>query len=93
MVKKLVKRDEHVVFFFGKRRRLDGNGGFKIGRMRVLVVVREPNTRWFADLSGYDDAVTIAVGGARSRAAALKQLERRIASLQRALDTFCREPW
>ena len=90
---KIVKQDERVVFFFGKRRKLDGNGGFKIGRMRVLVVMREPDSRWYADLSGYDDAVTIAVGGARSRAAALKQLEIRIELLQRALDTFCREPW
>ena len=89
-----VKRDERVVRFFGKRRRLDDNGEFKAGRLRVLVL---PETArgflWHADLSGYNDAVTIAVGGARSRAAALKQLERRIELLQRALDTFCREAW
>ena len=89
MVRKLVKRDERVVRFFGKSRKLDHNGGFKVGRMRVLVVLREPDSRWYADLSGYNDAVTIAVGGARSRAAALKQLERRIEALQRTLDTFC----
>ena len=58
-----VKRDERVVRFFGKRRRLDDNGEFKAGRLRVLVL---PETArgvlWHADLSGYNDAVTIAAG-------------------------------
>ena len=93
MAKKLVKRDDRVVRFFGKWRKLGDRGEFKIGRMRVLVVMREPDSRWYADLSGYDDAVTIAVVGARSRAAALKQLERRIELLQRALDNLAGKSW
>lgn len=94
MTKKLVKSDERVVFFFGKRRKLDESGEFKAGRLRVLVL---PETArgilWHAELFGYDGGVSINVGGARSRAAALKQLERRIESLQRALDAFCRDAW
>lgn len=91
MVKKLVKSDERVVFFFGKRRKLDENGGFKIGRMYVHTYPQL--APWCAALVGYNEEVTVSVRNARSRAAALKQLERRIESLQRALDTFCREAW
>ncbi len=89
-----MKRDERVVRFFGKRRKLDDNGEFKIGRLRVIVLPETGlSTLWGAMLAGYNDDVTISIDGARSRAAALKQLERRIELLQRALDTFCREAW
>lgn len=94
MAKKLVKRDERVVFFFGKRRKLDESGEFKAGRLRVSVLPETVQGKfWGAELSGYDGEATISVGGARSRAAALKQLERRLETLQRALDTICRESW
>lgn len=94
MAKKLVNRDERVVFFFGKKRKLDNNDEFKIGRMHVSVVPETARSVfWCAELSGYNGKATISIGGARSRAAALKQLERRIELLQRALDTFCREAW
>ena len=96
MTKKLVKRDDSIVFFFEKKRKLNDEGAFKLGRMTVRTypeLVGRLEGRWYAELVGYNEDV--AVGGplARSRGAALKQLERRIESLQRALDTFCREPW
>ncbi len=96
MAKKLVKRDERVVFFFGKKRRLDDNDGFKIGRMTVRAyteLVGRPEGQWYAELIGYDDDVTVQGPLARSKAAALKKLERRLEALQRSLDTICRESW
>lgn len=95
MVKKLVKRDENVVFFFGKRRKFNEGDEFKLGRMLVRVAPESigADPTWYAELYGHEGAVRINVGHARSRAAALKQLERRLEGLQRALDTICRESW
>ena len=92
MAKKLVKRDERVVRFFGKWRKLDRNGAFKVGRMRVIVLLETGGSSfWGAMLIGYNDDATIEIGGARSRAAALKQLERRLEMLRRTLNTICED--
>ena len=93
MAKKPVKRDyERVVFFFEKKRKLDDNGEFKVGRMRVRVKPQGRSAKgYYAMLSGYDGGVLITVLGARSRAAALKQLERRLEMLRRTLNTICED--
>lgn len=89
MAKKLVKRDENVVFFFGKRRKFNDNDGFKVGRMRVRVMPEMVQGMWCAELVGYNDERIINVRGARSGVAAVKKLERRVEALHRALSVIC----
>lgn len=79
-----VKEEPDVVFFFGKKRKLNAQGELKVGRLTVSVVpelVGRPKRLWYATLSGYKGEVTIEGPLARSPASATKKLERRIDSL------------
>ena len=89
MAKKLVKRNENVVRFFGKWRKLDNRGELKIGRMYVRIAPEMVQDMWCAELVGYDDERIINVRGARSGVAAVKKLERRVEALHRALSKIC----
>ena len=91
IVRKLVKRDERVVFFFGKRRKLNDSDEFKVGRMIVHVfpeLLGQRDGRWYAELIAYNDDVVISGALARSRASAVKKLERRIDSLHLAFNNL-----
>ena len=75
--------DEREVFFFGKRRKLNDEGEFKVGRMTVTVFTElvGGGGSWYATLSAYKGEVTIEGPLGRSPASATKKLERRIDSL------------
>lgn len=77
--------NEREVFFFGKKRKLNDEGEFKVGRMTVTVVSElVGGGSWYATLSAYKGEVSIEGPLARSAAAATKKLERRIDSLHSA---------
>lgn len=88
MAKKSVIDDERVVFFFGKKRKLNDNDEFKVGRLTVRAfteLVGQPEGNWYAELTAYDENVTIHGPLGRSPAAAVKKLERRVQTLYYAL--------
>jgi hypothetical protein len=75
--------NEREVFFFGKKRKLNDEGEFKVGRMTVTVFTElvGGGGSWYATLSAYKGEVTIEGPLARSAASATKKLERRVDSL------------
>jgi hypothetical protein len=78
------------VFFFGKKRKLNDDSAFKVGRMtvRVRTEIAPEGRRWYATLSAYDGHFKVEGPLGRSKAAAVKKLERRIDSLHRAFNAL-----
>lgn len=73
------------IVFFGKERKLDENNEFKVGRDMYVCVDPDPSIS-YAQFTAFGRSVSIYVSRGRSRADALRKLERRLRALQNALD-------